>query len=33
MMNSTRISVRRFKHIGIALGEMQRYWYRGHLRT
>jgi len=33
MINSTRINVRRFKSMQIALGEMQRYWYRDHLRT
>jgi hypothetical protein len=33
MITAPHINVRRFKSMRLALGEMQRYWYRDHLRT
>lgn len=33
MITPGRLNVRRFKSMRVALTEMQRYWYRDHLRT
>ncbi len=33
MINSNMINVRRFESMRIALGAMQRYWYRDHPGT